>query len=122
MIYDYNTNTEQRLPDIPNKVRVTYPMTASGILLPLSKDGDYTPEVLICGGSKAEDSTNGDTISSQTAASDQCIRMRLNEEGIKAGWQVEHMPEARVMPDLVLLPTGGESIVATLVKPHAFLD
>lgn len=109
MIYDYHANTEQRLPDIPNGIRITYPMTAGAVLLPLSEDNGYTPEVLICGGSSVDDTLPSWEISSQAPASDQCIRMVLNEQGIAAGWQIEHMPQARLMPDLVLLPNGGKS-------------
>ncbi|KAI0045392.1 copper radical oxidase [Auriscalpium vulgare] len=50
MIYDWQANTEQRLPQIPNGVRVTYPMIGTAVLLPLSPDNDYTPEILLCGG------------------------------------------------------------------------
>jgi hypothetical protein len=114
MIYDWRTNTERRLPNIPNGVRVTYPMTGSALLLPLTPENDYTPEVLICGGSTASDrDQTGNSLSSQIPASSQCSRMVLTERGIAEGWKVEQMPEARMMPDMVLMPGGGESISAT---------
>jgi hypothetical protein len=65
---------------------------------------------MICGGSNVSDQDTS-TISSQTPASDQCSRMVLNEEGIKAGWSVEKMPEPRVMPELILLPDGRILII-----------
>lgn len=37
--------------------------------------------------------------------------MVLTEDGIAAGWQVEQMPQARTMPDAVILPTGKILIV-----------
>ncbi|KAF5346219.1 hypothetical protein D9758_014380 [Tetrapyrgos nigripes] len=37
--------------------------------------------------------------------------MVLNDEGIAAGWQVEHMPVPRVMAELILLPDGRVTIV-----------
>ena len=37
--------------------------------------------------------------------------MVLNAAGIAAGWQVESMPQARVMPDAILLPDGRVLIV-----------
>ncbi|TDL27423.1 galactose oxidase [Rickenella mellea] len=111
MIYDWQTNTEQRLPQIPNGVRVTYPMTGTGLLLPLSPDNNYTPEILLCGGSTLDDTVPGYTLSSQDPASSQCVRMVLTNAGIAAGWQVEQMPQARMMPDAVLLPTGEVLIV-----------
>lgn len=110
IIYNTETNTETRLPDLPNGVRVTSPFSGSATLLPLSPP-NYTPEVLVCGGSAVSDSTPPTSISSQTPASDQCSRMVLTSAGIAAGWAVEHMLEPRIMPDTVLLPTGEILIV-----------
>ena len=110
-IYNWQTNTDRRLPPIPNGVRVTYPMTGTALLLPLTPANDYAPEILICGGSTMDDTKPGYELTSQDLASDQCIRMLLTEAGIQQGWQVEHMPQARIMPDAVLLPTGQIVIV-----------
>ncbi|EIN07542.1 hypothetical protein PUNSTDRAFT_154813 [Punctularia strigosozonata HHB-11173 SS5] len=111
MIYDWKTATEQRLPSLPNGVRVTYPMTGTATLLPLTYENGFVPEVLICGGSTIDDRRPGSEISSQEAASDLCFRMVLDDAGISAGWQSEKMPQARVMPDAVLMPTGQVVIV-----------
>lgn len=111
MIYDWENSSEIMLPKIPNGVRVTYPMSGTGLLLPLSSQNDYTPEILLCGGSTIDDKKASYHISSQDDASSQCSRMVLTEEGINDGWQVEDMPDARVMPDAVLLPTGQIVIV-----------
>lgn len=111
MIYDWRSNTEHRLPQIPNGVRVTYPMTGTAVLLPLTPSNEYIPEVLICGGSTLDDTRAGYDMSSQDEASDQCSRMILSDAGIKEGWRVEKMPEARIMPDAVTLPDGKVLIV-----------
>ncbi|KAF9031222.1 copper radical oxidase [Hymenopellis radicata] len=111
MILDWKTNTETRLPDIPNGVRITSPFSAGATLLPLTPENDYTPEVLICGGSTFPDSTNASAIDSQFPASDQCSRLVLTPAGIAAGWQVETMPQARIMLELILLPDGRVVIV-----------
>jgi len=111
MIYDWLNNAERRLPSIPNGVRVTYPMTGTGLLLPLSPHNDYTPEILLCGGSAIDDNKPGYEISSQDPASAQCSRMVLSDDGIAAGWEVESMPQARTMLDAVLLPTGQIIII-----------
>ncbi|KAK0441835.1 copper radical oxidase [Armillaria borealis] len=111
MIYDWKTNTERRLPQIPNGVRVTYPMTGTGLLLPLSSENGYVPEVLLCGGSTVDDHKAAYDISSQDPASSLCFRMLLTDEGISKGWQGETMPQARTMADAVLLPTGQVVIV-----------
>ncbi|KAI0650924.1 glyoxal oxidase N-terminus-domain-containing protein [Trametes meyenii] len=104
IIYDIEANTERILPDIPNNVRVTNPIDGSAILLPLSPP-DFIPEVLVCGGTQTNifDPTQ---LSSQTPATSQCSRIRLDEEGIARGWEVEHMLEGRTMPELVHLPNG----------------
>jgi hypothetical protein len=104
MLFDWHTNTETRLPDIPNGVRVTSPFSAGAVLLPLTPENNFTPEVLICGGSTVSDTVPVGTISSQDSASKQCARLVLTEEGIAAGWQVEEMPEPRIMLDMILLP------------------
>ncbi|KAI0316600.1 glyoxal oxidase N-terminus-domain-containing protein [Amylostereum chailletii] len=104
IIYDVEANTETILPDIPNNVRVTNPIDRSGILLPLSPP-DYTPEVLICGGTQT-DTVPPANLSSQTPATTQCSRITLTEEGIAKGWEVEHMLEPRTMPEMVHLPNG----------------
>jgi hypothetical protein len=106
MIYDWKQNKEQRLPQIPNGVRVTYPMTGTALLLPLDPSNDYAPEVLICGGSTLDDKRPSYELSAKDLASDQCARLLLTPAGIAAGWQVERMPGPRMMPDAVLLPTG----------------
>jgi hypothetical protein len=105
IIYDIEKNTETILPDIPNNVRVTNPIDGSAILLPLSPP-DYTPEVLVCGGVAVDPAIQPANLSSQDLATTQCSRMVVTEEGIKQGWQVEHMLEPRVMPELVHLPNG----------------
>ncbi|THH09352.1 hypothetical protein EW145_g2082 [Phellinidium pouzarii] len=105
-IYNWQANSEQRLPQIPNGVRVTYPMTGTGLLLPLSPENNYASEILLCGGSSVDDTKPGYLMNSQDPASSQCSRIVLTDEGISAGWQVEQMPQARIMPDAVLLPTG----------------
>lgn len=111
MIYDWENNHERRLPSLPNGVRVTYPMTGTGLLLPLTYENNYEPEVLLCGGSTIDDKQAGHEISSQDVASSHCFRMLLTEEGIGRGWEIEDMPEARIMADAVLLPTGDLIII-----------
>lgn len=132
MIFNWQANTETRLPSLPNGVRVSYPFSGSHVLLPLSADNNYTPEILICGGNEASDTVDPFTLSTKDATSAQCVRMVLDEAGIAGGWQVESMPEGRVMIDLVLLPDGrvmgvngalngyaGYGNVSSLCVPHA---
>lgn len=110
IIYDIDTGEERILPDLPNGVRVTNPLDGSAILLPLSPP-DFTPEVLVCGGSAVDDRLAPNQLSSQTPATDQCSRIVLTEAGIKKGWVVEHMLEPRIMPELVHMPNGQVLII-----------
>ncbi|KAF7317537.1 Copper radical oxidase [Mycena kentingensis (nom. inval.)] len=111
MILDWQKNTERRLPDIPNGVRISSPFSAGHVVLPLSPKNDYRAEILICGGSTADDTVDSKTLSAQLPASDQCIRMALDDDGIKDGWQVEKMPKGRIMVDMVLMPDGRVMLV-----------
>lgn len=86
-------------------------MTGTGLLMPLSPENGYQAEVMLCGGSTIDDSRPGYEISAKEPASAQCSRLLLTPEGIKRGWAVESMPQARVMPDAVLLPTGQVVVV-----------
>ncbi|KAJ7195304.1 glyoxal oxidase N-terminus-domain-containing protein [Mycena pura] len=111
MIFDWQTNTETQLPNIPNGVRFSNPSSGSAVILPLTPENNYTPEVMICGGTTLNDTATPTTFSSQTPASDQCARLVLTSKGIAAGWTVESMPQSRVMPDMILLPDGRVVIV-----------
>ena len=105
IIYDIEADTETILPDIPNGVSVTAPTDGSAILLPLSPP-DYTPEVLVCGGSSIDQTLQPGNFSSQHPASSQCARMTITPEGIAKGWEVEHMLEPRTLLELLHLPNG----------------
>ncbi|PPQ85496.1 hypothetical protein CVT25_006576 [Psilocybe cyanescens] len=105
IIYDVETNSEEILPEIPNGVRVTNPFDGTAALLPLSPP-DFTPEILVCGGSATDDRIPSLNLSSQTPASDQCSRLVVTPEGIKKGWQIEHLLEPRIMPEMILMPNG----------------
>ncbi|KAG8794240.1 hypothetical protein FRC12_000092 [Ceratobasidium sp. 428] len=106
MILDWQRNVETRLPDLPNGQRCTYPMSGAAVMLPLRYENGWAPEIMICGGSEVSDTVLETELSSTTPASAQCSRMVLNAQGIKRGWQVEKMPQPRMMPDAVMLPDG----------------
>ncbi|KAJ8518572.1 hypothetical protein ONZ45_g4373 [Pleurotus djamor] len=104
MLFDWKTNVETPLPRIPNGVRISYPFSGGVVMLPLTIANNFTPEIFMCGGSTVSDSLPDIEYSSQTPSSTQCARMVLNAAGISKGWQVEHMPQARTMVELILLP------------------
>ncbi|KAJ7062818.1 glyoxal oxidase N-terminus-domain-containing protein [Mycena amicta] len=110
IIYNVETKKETILPDIPGGVKVTNPFDGTAQLLPLSPPL-YTPEVLVCGGSDKSDQIPALNLSSQDPASKQCSRITLTPAGIKKGWVVEFMPEGRMLPEMILLPTGEVVII-----------
>ncbi|KAJ7065014.1 glyoxal oxidase N-terminus-domain-containing protein [Mycena amicta] len=105
IIYDVEAKTETPLPDLPNGQRVSNPFDGTATMLPLSPPL-YIPEILACGGSQKSDTTPVEELSSQDPATSQCSRLALTPAGIARGWQVEHMPQGRMMPEMVLLPNG----------------
>ncbi|KAJ7927584.1 glyoxal oxidase N-terminus-domain-containing protein [Mycena leptocephala] len=105
IIYDVERKTETRLPDLPNGQRVSNPFDGTAAMLPLSPPL-YIPEILACGGSQVSDTTPVENLSSQDPASSQCSRLTLTPAGIAKGWTVEHMPQGRMMPEMILLPNG----------------
>ncbi|KAK7038215.1 glyoxal oxidase N-terminus-domain-containing protein [Favolaschia claudopus] len=105
MIYDIETETEHRLPDLPNGVRISNPFDGTMQLLPLSPPL-YEPTVLVCGGSSADDRRPATNLTILDPATDQCSRLTLTTAGVAKGWQIERMPEPRIMVESVILPSG----------------
>ncbi|KAJ6451698.1 glyoxal oxidase N-terminus-domain-containing protein [Mycena vitilis] len=111
MVYDIETNTElARLPALPNGVRVTNPFDGTAQLLPLSPPL-YEPTVLVCGGSAADDARPATNLTTEDPASKQCSRITLTLAGVAKGWEVEQMPETRIMVESVMLPTGDVLLI-----------
>ena len=87
--------TVQSLPDLPGDYR-TYPNTGGSVLLPLSSENSWAPDIIICGGGSYQD------ITSPTDPS--CGRIQpLNTN---ATWEMDSMPEGRGMVEGTLLPDG----------------
>ncbi|KAJ7767040.1 glyoxal oxidase N-terminus-domain-containing protein [Mycena maculata] len=110
MIYDVETNTETRLPDIPNGIRIANPFDGTAQLLPLSPPL-YEPTVLVCGGSAADDTRPVTNLTTEDPATNQCSRITLTPAGTAIGWEVERMPEVRILMESVMLPTGDVLLI-----------
>ncbi|KAJ7472062.1 glyoxal oxidase precursor [Mycena latifolia] len=110
MIYDIDTDTETRLPDIPNGVRVANPFDGTAQLLPLSPPL-YEPTVLVCGGSATDDARPVTNLTTLDPATNQCSRITLTAAGVARGWEVERMPETRILLESVMLPTGDVLLI-----------
>jgi hypothetical protein len=95
-IYDPDSQeTSLRLPNLPGTYR-TYPNTGGSVLLPLSKENDWEPEIVICGGGAYADIAS--------PADRTCGRIQPLSESPQ--WRMEEMPEPRVMVEGLLLPDG----------------
>ncbi|KAL8532546.1 hypothetical protein ACS0TY_008947 [Phlomoides rotata] len=106
VVLDYKNNKIiRKFPGIPGEKR-SYPATGSSVILPLKLTPSANPvvEVMICGGAytKAKMGTF-------FPASKSCGRMRVTDPDPK--WIMEDMPIRRVMPDMLLLPSGDVIII-----------
>jgi hypothetical protein len=82
--------------DAPNHAPWIYPYSPTFTVLPMTAKNNYRFVIQICGGNELDDSNR--------LASKQCWQLAPEESKI---WtRVEDMPQARVMPDSVILPDG----------------
>ena len=95
-IFDVRADTTiRRLYDLPGDYR-TYPNTGGSVLLPLSSEGNWAPDILVCGGGSYQG------VESPTDAS--CGRIQPLSEDPK--WEMDAMPNGRGMVEGTLLPDG----------------
>ncbi|KAK9277337.1 hypothetical protein L1049_006878 [Liquidambar formosana] len=111
--FDYKRNRVVReFPAIPGDKR-NYPSTGSSVLLPLilsGSKGTQSPEaeVLVCGGAPAGSFPKAEK-GNYVTASKTCGRIKVTDP--QPEWAMEDMPMPRVMPDILLLPTGDVIII-----------
>ncbi|XP_027098560.2 aldehyde oxidase GLOX-like [Coffea arabica] len=124
VILDYvNNKILRKFPPIPGEKR-SYPSTGSSVLLPLrltgsgSRLGSPSPEVevMICGGANGGSYIQA-RLGVYVAASKSCGRLRVTDPDPE--WEMETMPMNRVMPDMLLLPTGDVLILNGASKGSA---
>ncbi|CAI8587807.1 unnamed protein product [Vicia faba] len=114
ILFDYNHNRVIReFPIIPGEEKRNYPSTGSSVMLPLnltgSKTGLIEVEIMVCGGAYpgAFDYAKKEQVFLE--ASDSCGRLKVTDS--EPEWVMEFMPTPRVMPDMLLLPTGDVIIL-----------
>ncbi|RKO91038.1 hypothetical protein BDK51DRAFT_12639, partial [Blyttiomyces helicus] len=96
---DPNAMESHDIPDLlPTKHSPwIYPHTATMTVLPMTLKNNYTFKIQICGGSK---------LTPRPYASNSCVQINP-DDGPAAAWTaVDPMPNARLMPDSVILPDG----------------
>ncbi|KNA09736.1 hypothetical protein SOVF_150850 [Spinacia oleracea] len=112
ILLDYTRNIVVRTyPTIPGGDPRTYPSSGSAVLLPLRNlelGLNVEVEVLICGGAPS-----GSYLKAHSRqflpALDTCARIKINDPN--PTWAMESMPMARVMGDMLILPSGDILII-----------
>ncbi|KAG0267659.1 hypothetical protein BGZ95_002794 [Linnemannia exigua] len=90
----------KRLPDIPGPPR-NYPLTGGSVILPLTPENNFEPEILVCGGA-----TDFSTQAKGVASCGRIAPLSKNPT-----WEMEDMPFGRMMPDMAHLADGSIVIV-----------
>ncbi|KAI0317557.1 glyoxal oxidase [Amylostereum chailletii] len=118
ILWDYNTNTETELPDMPNQIIRVYPASGANAMLPLTPANNYEPTILFCGGFYMEDGQWGDFASPyinpwEEFASKDCQRMTPEPQDGSAPTYVQDddMPSPRTMGQFIALPDGTMLVV-----------
>ncbi|KAK7307138.1 hypothetical protein VNO77_39944 [Canavalia gladiata] len=116
ILFDYTRNRVIReFPVIPGEEKRNYPSTGSSVLLPLNLtglgNGTRLPdaEVMVCGGAFPGAFTIANKLKVFLEASRTCGRLRVTDP--EPEWVMQLMPTPRVMPDMILLPTGNVIIL-----------
>ncbi|KAK7351740.1 hypothetical protein VNO77_11403 [Canavalia gladiata] len=111
ILFDYQRNSiVKTYPEIPGGDPRCYPSTGSAVLLPLKnlQMPSVEAEVLICGG--APRGAFQQTFSGRfVRALKTCARIKITDPN--PSWEMETMPGARVMSDMVLLPNGNVLLI-----------
>ncbi|GIL82349.1 hypothetical protein Vretifemale_11279 [Volvox reticuliferus] len=101
--------------NIAKGVFTEYPFTGTSVMLPLTPQNSYTPEVVYFGGQFSYGWIN-------TTASRLALRIKVTYDPVAnnytfgGGWSAEKMPLPRVMGDAVLLPNGKVVVLNGAVK------
>ena len=106
VLFDYNQNrVVKEFPPIPGGDPRNYPSSGSSILLPLDETKDNVEaEIMVCGGAprgSSEGAIQGDNFMQALGT---CGRLKVTDQN--PNWVMETMPMARVMGDMLLLPSG----------------
>lgn len=115
ILLDYvNNKVVRTYPEMPGGIARNYPSTGSSVLLPIwlnkaSNDTNLSAEVMICGGTNHRAFSLANNSNIFLPASDTCGRLVITAES--PSWVIEKMPMARIMGDMVLLPTGRDVLI-----------
>ncbi|KAK7351741.1 hypothetical protein VNO77_11404 [Canavalia gladiata] len=111
ILFNYkNGSVVRTYPVIPGGDPRCYPSTGSAVLLPLRnlEGTNIEAEVLICGGARRE-AFHLVAKGVFLEALDTCARIKITDPN--AQWELENMPNGRVMNDMVMLPNGDVLLI-----------
>lgn len=110
VVLNYRTHRIiKEFPPITGEDSRNYPSSGSSVLLPLDENiNPLQVEVLICGGA-SYDSYYEASRNNFIRALSSCGRIKLIDTS--PDWFMEEMPMARVMSDMLILPTGDVIII-----------
>ncbi|WFD31441.1 (methyl)glyoxal oxidase [Malassezia sp. CBS 17886] len=121
VMWDWQKNNEEALPDMPEQIIRVYPASGATAMLPLTPANKYTPTILFCGGSYMDDKDWGNytgpaTNAYKVEASKDCssITPENSDGSAVKNVQYQHeqsLPEGRSMGQFIHLPTGQMVIV-----------
>jgi hypothetical protein len=107
ILFDYKTQAQEELPEMPYAARV-YPASAATMMLPLLPENNYTATVLFCGGSNppqwGNDGTAGYNVTA-IPADNTCVRITPDDAN-PTYEDDDYMLEGRSMGQFVLMPDG----------------
>lgn len=110
ILFDYSRNrVVKEFPEIPGGEPRNYPSSGSSVLLPLDENCGSVAEILICGGAPRDGFLRASHDGTFVRALSTCGRLNVSHEN--PAWVMEEMPIARVMGDMLLLPTGDVIII-----------
>ncbi|KAF5381705.1 hypothetical protein D9615_005602 [Tricholomella constricta] len=118
MIWDYDTNTETPLPDMPGNVVRVYPASGAVAMLPLTPANNWNPTILFCGGSDMPDEAWGNYANPaidtwKYPASSDCQRLTPEpaDGSVPAYEADDDMLEGRTMSQFIILPDGKMLVI-----------
>ncbi|KAG6889221.1 hypothetical protein C0992_006033 [Termitomyces sp. T32_za158] len=118
MIWDYNNNIENYLPNMPGNVVRVYPASGAVAMLPLTPANNWNPTVLFCGGNDMSEPDWGNysfpAINTwEYAASKDCQRLTPEPlDGSAPAYEADDdMLEGRSMGQFIILPDGKLLVV-----------
>lgn len=110
ILLDYRrNNVVKKYPRIPGGGSRNYPSSGSSVILPLDhRDNFRKMEVMVCGGA-ASGATRAARNGRFLKGLSSCGRMVIT--GNRHKWNMENMPEPRLLNDMLILPTGHILII-----------